>query len=105
MNPPPNTPRTAVVSPFNTPHEKNTVMPLIGVLWLSQQGLRFNTPSTPRIMHTGDKRPSDLLMDTPEYATQQVYLLCGTVDKQEELLIAILQKSSMVEEIVHALDA
>jgi hypothetical protein len=44
-------------------------------------------------------------MDTPEYATQQVHLLCGTVDKQEELLIAILQKSSMVEEIVHALDA
>jgi hypothetical protein len=79
--------------------------PLIGVFRLSQQGLLFGTLSTPWTIHIGDKRPSDLLMDTPKHATQQVHLLCGAIDKQEELLMAILQKSGVVEEIVHALDA
>jgi hypothetical protein len=44
-------------------------------------------------------------MDTSEYATQQVRLLCGAIDKQEELLMAILQRSGVVGEIAHALDA
>jgi hypothetical protein len=43
-------------------------------------------------------------MDTPEHAIQQVCLLHGAIDKQEELLMAILQTSGMVEEIVHTLD-
>jgi hypothetical protein len=105
MNPLPNAPGTAEASPFNTPHEKNTETPLMGAFRLSQQGILFDTPSTPRTIRTGDKRPSAPLMDTSERPTQQVRLLHGAVDKQEELRTAILQRSGVVEEIARALDA
>jgi hypothetical protein len=101
----PDAPGTAAASPFNTPHEKNTETPLMAAFRLSQQGILFDTPSTPRTIHIGDKRPGAPLLDTSECTTQQVCLLHGAIDKQEELLMAILQRSGVVEEIAYALDA
>jgi hypothetical protein len=105
MNPLPDAPGTATASPFDTPDEKNTETPLMGAFWLSQQGMLFDTPSTPRTICIGDKRPGAPLMDTSECTTQQVRLLRSAIDKQEELLMAILQRSGIVEEIARALDA
>jgi hypothetical protein len=105
MNPLPDAPRTAAATPFNTPHEKNTETPLMGAFRLSQQGILFDTPSTPRTIHPGDKQPGAPLLDTSECATQQVCLLRGVIDQQEELLTAILQRSGVIEEIARALDA
>jgi hypothetical protein len=55
------------------------------------------------IMHIGEKRASDTLMDTPEYATMQLCQLCYTVDSQDVQLTTILQKSSIAANIIHSL--
>jgi hypothetical protein len=103
MNPSIDVSGAAEASPFITPHEKNTGMPLLESLRHSKQDFLFDTPST-HILHMGDRWPGDPLMDTPECATIQLHQLRCTVDSQEDLLLAILQKSGMVEDIVHALD-
>jgi chromosome segregation ATPase len=102
MNPSTDVPGAAEADPFTTPRANTTATPLLESLRRSQREFSMSSATT-RVMRTGEKRPGDPLMDTPERVTNQFRQLRRTVDSQDDLLTAILKKSSAMEEIVRSL--